>query len=130
MKKAVEKLVKFIRDFYDKNLVPKPSPSFVDEQGQPLPPPTLEQRKQKFRQFITNKVAEGWTIEIENEFDIVLSKKPSFTWFGKLVIFLILLLLFAPLALFYLIVVIIRGVTAKPIRSHFRIDEMGLIHRR
>lgn len=84
-----------------------------------------EERKKIFRQFLTARVTEGWSLEIENEFDAVLSRKARFRWFGKLIIFLILLLLFAPLALFYLIVVIIRGVTARPSRLHISIDEFG-----
>jgi hypothetical protein len=87
-----------------------------------------ERRKQIFRSFLTSRVAEGWAIEIENEYDAVLSKKYGFKWFGKLIIFLILLFLFAPLALFYLIIIIVRGVTAKPSRTHFSIDEFGDIY--
>ena len=74
-------------------------------------------------------MAAGWSIEIENEFDAVLSKKGKFSWVGKLIIFLILLLLFAPLALFYLIVVVVKGVSAKPARLRLWIDEDGRIKR-
>lgn len=86
---------------------------------------SIEDRKKIFRSFLTTRVSEGWSIEIENEYDAVLSRKSGFRWFGKLILFLILLLLFAPLALFYLIVIIVRGVTAKPSRMHFAVDKFG-----
>jgi len=94
--------------------VPKPLPPLVDDQGMPLPPPTPEEARKTLRAVITNYVADGWNIEIENELEVVLGRKAKFHWVGKLIIFLILLLLFAPIGIFYLIVVIVKGVTAKP----------------
>ena len=45
-----------------------------------------EQRRSIFLEFITQRVAEGYSIEINNEFDAVLSKKTKFSWFGKLIL--------------------------------------------
>ena len=109
--------------------VPKPLQPRVDDQGQPLPPPTAEEAKETLRAVITNYVADGWNIELENDFEVVLGRKAKFHWVGKLIIFLVLLLLFAPIGIFYLIVVIVRGVTAKPARLRIWIDEDGLIQR-
>ena len=130
MKKALAKASEFIKWLWFRITVPwweKPLPPLVDEKGAPLPPPTPEKAHEIFRRTLTDRVAGGWSIEIENQYDAVLSKKRKFTWFLKLIIFLLLLLVFAPLALFYLIVVIIRGVTAKPQRLRIWIDEDGRI---
>lgn len=107
--------------------VPRHSPLPVDEHGVPLPPPSAEESRKNFRAALTDYVANGWTIEIENELDAVLSKRRQFRWVGKLMIFLLLLLLFLPLGFFYLIVVIVKGVTAKPMRMRIWIDENGRI---
>lgn len=107
----------------------KPLPPLVDQEGNILPPPTPEEARKAFRSALTEKVADGWTIEIENELDAVVSKKPTFRWIGKLFLFLLLLLLFAPLAAFYLIIIIVQGVTAKPRRIRILIDGDGRIQR-
>ena len=93
----------------------------------PLPSPTPEEARKSFREALTDYVSRGWTIEIENEFDAVISRKPQFRWFLKLVVFLILLLIFWPLALFFLLVVLIRGLTARPQRLRIYIDSDGQI---
>jgi hypothetical protein len=117
-----------LQDLWFRFTVPKPLSPLVDDQGQPLPPPTPEEAKKTLRAVITNYVADGWNIEIENDLEFVLGRKAKFYWVGKLIIFLILLLLFAPIAIFYLIVVIIKGVTAKPARLRVWIDKEGRIH--
>ena len=101
-----------------------------DSQEPKQPRPTAEDARKAFRTALTDCVAGGWTLEIENESEAVLSKKESFRWVGKLIIFLLLVFIFAPLALFYLIVIIVRGVSAKPIRLRVWIDEEGLIQQR
>ena len=93
----------------------------------PLPAPTPEEARKSFREALTDYVSRGWTIEIENEFDAVISRKHQFRWFLKLVVFLILLLIFFPLAIFYLLVVLVRGLTAKPRRLRIYIDPDGQI---
>lgn len=107
--------------------VGKPLPPLVGDNGEQLPPPSAEQARLLFREALTNRVADGWKIEIENQFDAVLSRKQNPTWFGKLILFLILLVVFAPLALFYLIFVIITSVNAKPSTLRIWIDEDGRI---
>jgi hypothetical protein len=129
MKQFVDKFVSSMQDIWFRFTVPKPLPPLVDEKGQPLPPPTQEEAKKTLRTVITNYVADGWNIEIENDFEVVLGRKAKFHWVGKLIIFLLLLLLFAPIGIFYLIVVIIKGVTAKPARIRVWIDADGRIQR-
>ena len=92
-------------------------------------PPRLkpEEARKFFREALTDYVSKGWTIEIENEFDAVISRKPQFRWFLKLVVFLILLLIFFPLAIFFLLVVLVRGLTARPRRLRIYIDPYGQI---
>jgi hypothetical protein len=130
MKDCFDKAALFIKDLWNRLTIPKPLPPRVDDLGQILPSPTPEEAKKILREAITKYVAEGWHIEIENENDAVLGRKAKFQWVGKLVIFLILLFIFSPLAIFYLIVVIVRGVTAKPARLHVWVDEGGRIQRR
>jgi hypothetical protein len=130
MKEFFDKAVLLSKDLWFRLTVPKPLPPRVDDLGQILPPPTPDEAKKILKGAVTNYVADGWNIEIENENDVVLGRKAKFQWVGKLVIFLLLLLVFAPLAIFYLIVVIVRGVTAKPARLHIWVDEAGRIQRR
>lgn len=127
MKDLYSKTVNFLKEIWEGMTVPRQSPPPVDEHGLPLPPPSAEESRKNFRTALTEYVVNGWTIEIENELDAVLSKKRQFRWVGKLLIFLLLLLLFVPLGLFYLIVVIVKGVTAKPMRMRIWIDENGRI---
>ena len=110
--------------------VGKPLPPLVDQTGDVLPPPTEKEAQATFRKALTDLVEQGWKIEIENTFDAVLSRKKKPTWIGKLVLFLILLFAFAPLALFYLIIVVIISVNAKPITLRLWIDQEGRIQRR
>jgi hypothetical protein len=129
MKPLAEKFVSFMQKLWFRFTVPKPLPPLVDDHGQPLPPPTPEEAKKTLRAVITNYVADGWNIEIENDLEVVLGRKAKFHWVGKLIIFLLLLLLFAPIGIFYLIVVIVKGVTAKPARIRVWIDADGRVQR-
>jgi hypothetical protein len=129
MSSFIDKFFSIAKDLWFRLTVPKPLPPLLDEQGQPLPPPTPEEAKKTLRAVITNYVADGWNIEIENDFEVVLGRKAKFHWVGKLIIFLLLLLLFAPIGIFYLIVVTIKGVTAKPARIRVWIDADGRIQR-
>ena len=99
-------------------------------QEEPLMPLTPEESRLLFRKALTDSVEGGWKIEIENELDAVLSKKPSFNWFGSLVGFVILLFIFFPFALFLLVVVIIRGVTRRDVIRKIWIDDKGQVQRR
>jgi hypothetical protein len=98
-----------------------------DKEANPVPTPTPEEAHKSFREALTDYVATGWTIEIENQFDAVISKRPKFRWFLKLIIFLVLLFIFFPLAIFFLLVVLVRGLTAKPRRLRIYIDPEGKI---
>ncbi len=129
MKPFAEKFVSFMQDLWFRFIVPKPLPPLVDDQGRPLPPPTPEEARKTLRAVVTNYVADGWNIEIENDHEVVLGRKAKFHWVGKLIIFLLLLLLFAPIGIFYLVVVIIKGVSAKPARIRVWIDTEGRIQR-
>ena len=129
MKSLAEKFISSMQDLWFRFTVPKPLPPLVDDQGQPLPPPSPEEAKKTLRAVITNYLADGWNIEIENDLEVVLGRKAKFNWVGKLIIFLLLLLLFAPIGIFYLIVVIIKGITAKPARIRVWIDTDGRIQR-
>ena len=128
MRDLLEKLIQGVKGLY-LNLVSKPFyPS--NDTGTDLSPLSEDQRRLVFREFLTRKVSEGWSIEIENPFDAVLSKKQSFSWIGKFFIFIILLLVFLPLAIFYLIVVVVRGVNATPYRQFYSVDEFGRVTQR
>ena len=129
MKSRILQGFKAVRDLWVGWGTPDPLPPLVDENGELRPPPSPAQARIDFREALTDYVRDGWSIEIENEFDAVLSRKAKFTWIGKLIIFLILLVVFVPLALFYLIVVIVKGVTAKPRRIQVWIDEDVRINR-
>ena len=86
-----------------------------------------QERRAKFRRALTNKVSAGWHLEIENEFDAVMSKKSGFNWVGSLILFVILLWLVAPLAIFYLIALVIAKINAKPKTVKIWIDAFGNI---
>lgn len=125
MKGRILQGLKAVRDLWERWGTPAPLQPLVDENGELRPPPSPAQARIDFREALTGYVRDGWSIEIENELDAVLSRKATFSWVGKLLVFLILLVIFAPLALFYLIVVIVKGVTAKPRRIQVWIDEDG-----
>lgn len=130
MKKQLEKAASLIKDLWFRLTVPEPLPPRLDKQGNEMPPPTSEEARIILREAATNYVADGWNVEIENENDVVLGRKAKFHWIGKLIIFLLLLFVFVPFAVFYLIVVIVKGVNPKPARLHIWVDENGRIQRR
>jgi len=130
MKEMISKAWAGFKSTFVMAQVSSPLGERLQEQDTQAPLPTAEAARKSFRTALTDCVASGWTLEIENEYDAVLSKKARFYWGGKLIAFLILLFIFAPLALFYLIVVIVRGVSAKPSRLRVWIDEDGLIQQR
>ena len=127
MKEIINKIKAVGADLWNRATVEQPPAPRLDINGELLPPPSPAQARIDFRYALTSYVADGWSIEIENEFDAVLSRKPKFRWVGKLIIFLILIFIWAPIALFYLIVVIVRGVTAKPSRKRLWVTEDGRI---
>ena len=112
--------------FFIRPKLSAPTPS----QEEPLTKLTPEESRTLFRKALTDSVEGGWKIEIENDLEAVLSKKPTFNWFGSLVGFLILLLIYPPIALFFLVVVIIRGVTRRDVTRKIWIDDTGRVQRR
>ena len=92
----------------------------------------LDRRKAKalFKTALTDNVANGWHIEIENGYDAVLSKKRSFNWIPHILIILVSLFAFAPFALFWVLVMIILAVTQKPKTKRIWIDPEGEMHSR
>lgn len=121
------KVTNGFRGIYDRLISSSSVPSFSDKNATHSIVPTPEVARITFREALTDYVARGWTIEIENEFDAVISRKPQFRWFLKLIVFLILLLIFFPLAIFFLLVVLVRGLTARPRRLRIYIDPDGQI---
>ena len=86
-----------------------------------------EERKSRFRRYLTILVGEGWHIEIENEFNAVLRFKTRSGFFIAFIIFVILLLIFGPLALFYLVYVIVTRIRGKQKLHKVWIDIYGNI---
>jgi hypothetical protein len=127
MKQFFTKFLDLIIKFFNNFPVSATEPHAKNLDSALNSPLSPEESRKLFRYRLTEYVANGWSIEIENELDAVLSRKSGFRWVGKLVIFLVLLLIFVPLAFFYLIVVIVKGVTAKPNRIRIWVDENGQI---
>lgn len=127
MNELLAKATDLLKKLWIQLTVPADTQNVGTEQGTASTIPSPGEARLKFRAVLTDYVADGWNIEIENEFDAVLSKRPQFRWVGKLIIFLILLLIFVPLALFYLIVIIVQGVTIKPRRMKVWVDELGQV---
>ena len=121
------KLVDGVKGIYSRLSASSGMPPFPDKDAIPLPAPTPEEARKSFREALTEYVARGWSIEIENEFDAVISRKPQFRWVLKLAVFLVFLFLFWPLAIFFLLVFLIRGLTARPRRLRIFIDPDGQI---
>ena len=105
-------------------------PPVKPDPNAPIVPPvelTPEERRAKFRRVLTDRVSAGWHLEIENDYDAVISRKKGFNWLGSLFLFIILLFLVAPLAIFYLVVLAIVKITAKPRTVKIWIDIYGNI---
>ena len=95
-------------------------------------PEGLDRKKAKalFRSTLTDNVANGWHIEIENDYDAVLSKKRSFNWIPHILIILFGLFVFVPLAVFWIFVMIILAVTQKSKTKRIWVDPEGEVHSR
>jgi len=105
-------------------------PPVQPESNEPIEPPkeiSPDERRIQFRRYLTELVSEGWKIEIENEFDAVVSYQSRSGLFIAFVWFIILLLIFAPLAFFYLAYVIVTRLRGKQKLSKVWIDIYGNI---
>ena len=74
---------------------------------------------------LVNEVANGWHIEIENGYEAVISKKKSFNWIPHLVVILLGLFLFVPLAIFWLLVMVIVAISRGTNTKRIWIDDEG-----
>lgn len=81
-----------------------------------------------FRTALTDNVANGWHIEIDNGYDAVLSRKRPFNWVFHILIVLVSLFIFAPFALLWFLVMIIIAVTQKPRTKRVWLDPEGELH--
>ena len=79
---------------------------------------------------IAQKVERGWRIEMQNEFDAILSKKRDFNWILHVLLLLLFLILFAPLALFWLFVMVIIAVTRKRVTRRVWVEKNGEVFER
>ena len=93
-------------------------------------PVSEDQSKVNLRKVIAKLVEQGWHIEMQNEFDAILSKKKGFNWIFHLLFLLILLFVFAPLALFWLFVMVILAVTRKPSTKRVWVEKNGEVFER
>lgn len=84
--------------------------------------------KEIFRVELTDQVADGWHIEIENEYEAVLSKKKTINWILHILIILVSLFLFAPFTLFWVFVMILLAVTKGSKTKRVWIDPEGQLH--
>lgn len=129
MKKYLESALILIKKLWIRLTVPEDfsqSSSRVDSTGKPLPPPTPEEARAGFKRALTVKVAEGWKIEVENEYDAVISRKLKFKWVLKLLIFLVLCFV-PPIAFLYVVIVILMSFNRRPKRLQIGIDPNGWI---
>ncbi len=91
---------------------------------------TNEEAKSRLRKVVGDRVENGWHIEMQNEFDVIISKKKSFPWIVNLLMVLIWLVIFTPLALVWLFAMLIVAITRKPITRRIWIEKSGEIYER
>jgi len=93
-------------------------------------PVSEEKAKESLKLAISKLVERGWHIEMQNEFDAILSKKRGFNWVFHLIFLLILAVVFTPLALFWLFVMVILAVTSKPSTKRVWVEKNGEVFER
>lgn len=81
--------------------------------------------KELFRSALVNLVANGWHIEIENGYEAVLSIKKPFNWIPHLLVILLGIFIFIPLALFWILVMIVVAITRGSKTKRVWIDDEG-----
>lgn len=93
-------------------------------------PVSVQQSKENLRAAVAKLVERGWRIEMQNEFDVILSKRQGFNWVFHLILILILVVIFAPLALFWLFVMVILAVTKRRSTKRVRVEKNGDVFER
>jgi len=81
--------------------------------------------KNLIKSTLVNEVANGWHIEIENGYEAVLSKKKPFNWIPHLVVILLGIFLFIPLAIFWPLVMIVVAVSRGTQTKRIWVDDEG-----
>ncbi len=89
-----------------------------------------EEATSALRKVISLQVEKGWRIEMQNEFDAILSKKKNFPWFFHILLIVIFFVLFSPLAILWLAVMLIIAVTSKPITKRIWVEKNGEVFER
>jgi len=93
-------------------------------------PISEEQAKENLQKVVAKLVERGWRIEMQNTFDVILSKKRGFNWIFHLILLLVLAVIFLPLALFWLFVMVILAVTRKPSTKRVWVEKNGEVFER
>jgi septum formation topological specificity factor MinE len=93
-------------------------------------PVSVQQAKENLTAVVSKFVERGWRIEMQNEFDVILSKKQGFNWVFHLILLLILAVIFAPLALFWLFVMVILAVTKRQSTKRVWVEKNGEVFER
>ena len=93
-------------------------------------PVSDEIAKQALTIAIAQKVERGWRIEMQNEFDAILSKRRDFNWILHILLVLLFLVLFAPLALLWLFIMVILAVTRKRVTRRVWVEKNGEVFER
>ena len=93
-------------------------------------PVSEEIAKKALTVAIAQKVERGWRIEMQNEFDAIISKRREFNWILHILLVILFLFMFAPLAIFWLFVMVIIAVTRKRITRRVWVEKNGHIFER
>ena len=93
-------------------------------------PVTEEKAKENLTVIVAKLVERGWHIEMKNEFDAILSKKPSFNWILHLILLLFFVVIFPPLAIFWLFVMVILAVTRRRSTKRVWVEKNGEVFER
>jgi hypothetical protein len=93
-------------------------------------PVTEEKAKENLKVIVAKLVERGWHIEMNNEFDAILSKKQSFNWILHLILLLVFVVVFPPLALFWLFVMVILAVTRRRSTKRVWVEKNGEVFER
>ena len=93
-------------------------------------PVSEETAKRALTVAVAQKVERGWRIEMQNEFDAIISKRREFNWILHILLFFLFLILFVPLAIFWLFVMVIIAVTRKRVTRRIWVEKNGEVFER